>query len=72
MPEDDILLVQALGLLRMGTTGGLEVANPIYRQVIPRMLASTPLASLPHIPTTWLDSRGRLDPERLMEAFMAF
>ncbi len=72
VPEDDIRLVQDLGLLRMGTTGGLEVANPIYRQVIPRMLASTPLASLPHIPTTSLDSRERLDPERLMEAFMAF
>jgi hypothetical protein len=72
VPEDDVRFVQDLGLLRIAPTGGLEVANPIYRQIIPRMLASTPMASLPHIPTTWLDARGRLDTERLMEAFMAF
>jgi hypothetical protein len=71
VPEDDIRFVQDLGLLRIGATGGLEVANPIYKQVIPRMLASTPMASLPSIPTTWLDARGRLDTKRLMEAFLA-
>ncbi len=72
VPEDDLRFVQDLGLVRMAETGGLEVANPIYREIIPRVLASTAMASLPRLPTTWLRADGRLDSERLMEAFLAF
>ncbi len=31
VPEDDVRFVQDLGLARMTETGGLEVANPLYR-----------------------------------------
>ncbi|MDY7225485.1 hypothetical protein [Hyalangium rubrum] len=72
VPEDDLRFIQDLGLVRMAATGGLEVANPIYREIIPRVLANTAMASLPRLPATWLRADGRLDIERLMEAFMAF
>ena len=35
-----------IGLLRR-VNGSIAVANPIYREVLPRMLAFTPEASLP-------------------------
>jgi hypothetical protein len=72
VPEDDLRFVQDLGLVRMAPTGGLEVANPLYREVIPRVLANTAFASLPPQSVTWLRADGRLDTERLMEAFLAF
>jgi hypothetical protein len=72
VPEDDVRFIQDLGLVRASPAGGLEVANPLYREVIPRVLANTTFASLPRQPTTWLRADGRLDMERLMEAFLAF
>ena len=72
MPDDDLRFAQDIGLVRMTAEGGLEVANPIYREIIVRSLAATAQASLPQIPTTWLTSDGRLDEERLLETFLAF
>lgn len=72
VPPDDIQFVLDLGLCRMNPAGGLVIANPIYREVLPRVLAGTPIASLPHIQPTWLRPDGRLDVERLLEAFLAF
>ncbi|MCX6032613.1 MAG: ATP-binding protein [Chloroflexi bacterium] len=72
VPFDDIRFVQDLGLCRMDPAGGLVIANPIYREVIPRVLATTPQASLPHIQPTWLRPDGSLDPVKLLEAFLAF
>ncbi len=72
VPEDDLRFIQDLGLVRMAETGGLEIANPLYREIIPRVLANTAVASLPRLPATWLTADGRLDTERLMEAFLSF
>ena len=46
--EDDIQYLLDLGLCRMAPGQGLTIANPIYREVLPRALAFTPQASLPH------------------------
>lgn len=72
VPADDIQFVIDLGLCRQDPAGGLVIANPIYREVIPRVLAGTPIASLPHIAPTWLKPDGRLDAARLLQAFLAF
>lgn len=72
VPADDLRFVQDLGLVRLAPTGGLEVANPLYREVIPRVLANTAFASLPPQAVTWLRADGRLDTGRLMETFLAF
>ncbi len=72
IPADDIQFVQDLGLCRLSPEGGLVVANPIYREVLPRVLAGTPAATLPAIQPTWLTPEGGLDAGRLLEAFVAF
>jgi hypothetical protein len=38
VPDDDLRFAQDLGLVRMTDTGGLDVANPIYREIIVRSL----------------------------------
>ncbi|QSQ18871.1 ATP-binding protein [Pyxidicoccus parkwayensis] len=74
IPQDDLRFVQDLGLVRLGSTGGVEMANPLYREVILRVLSNTAFASLPPMQSAppWLRADGRLDMERLMEAFLAF
>jgi DNA polymerase III delta prime subunit len=72
VPDDDLRYVIDLGLVRYADEGGLEIANPIYREVIPRSLARVAYASLPATRPTWLTPEGRLDPERLLGAFLAF
>jgi len=71
-PEDDRQYLVDLGLLRREGAGGLVVANPIYREVLPRALASGPQDTLPQIAPTWLNADGSLNPERLLVAFLAF
>jgi hypothetical protein len=70
--EDDRQYLVDLGLLRRVGGGGLVVANPIYREVLPRMLASGPQDSLPQIAPTWLNPDGSLNPEQLLAAFLSF
>jgi hypothetical protein len=69
---DDRQYVIDLGLVRRDPEGGLVMANPIYREVIPRVLASGPQDSLPNIQPTWLHPDGSLDAEALLAAFLAF
>jgi len=72
VPEDDRQYLVDLGLLRREGQGGLVIANPIYREVLPRMLAGGPQDSLPHITPTWLNTDGSLNPGRLLDAFLRF
>jgi hypothetical protein len=72
MSPDDLRFVQDLGLVRPDPEGGLVVSNPIYREVLPHVLAATAIASLPRIVPTWLTSEGRLDAVRLLDAFLSF
>jgi len=72
VPADDRQYVIDLGLVRRSPDGGLVIANPIYREVLPRELAQGPQDSLPRIAPTWLDARGEIDAARLLDAFLAF
>ncbi|WP_437313391.1 ATP-binding protein [Sorangium sp. So ce385] len=72
VPEDDRRFAVDLGLLRRAAEGGLVIANPIYREIIVRQLASGVRDSLPRIPATWLTPDGRLDADRLLDAFLSF
>jgi hypothetical protein len=52
--------------------GELQIANPIYREVIPRALAWTQQISM-HQPTEWyVHCDGALDLPKLMTAWQAF
>ena len=72
IPDDDLQYVLDLGLCRLTDGGGLAIANPIYREVLPRVLVRVPQASLPSIAPSWLDSDGQLNPDQLLEAFLSF
>ncbi|WP_088242419.1 ATP-binding protein [Calothrix rhizosoleniae] len=72
IPNDDIQFVIDLGLCKMHPQGGLTIANPIYREVLPRVLTVTPMASLPVIAPTWLNPEGKLNKDALLAAFIKF
>jgi hypothetical protein len=69
--EDRQYLVD-LGLLRRDPAGGLVLANPIYQEILPRVLAQGPQDSLPLIAPSWLTTEGELDIDRLLQAFLDF
>ncbi len=72
LPIDDQEFVLDLGLVRRGQGGGLIIANPIYKEVIPRELTITAQNSLPQFQPTWLTPNGQLDAQKLLDAFLAF
>ena len=60
-----------LGLAK-SVNGSLELANAIYREVVPRALGSLVEASMGSIAPTWLRADGRLDEDRLLMSFLDF
>jgi hypothetical protein len=71
-PNDDRQYLIDLGLLRREESGGLIVSNPIYREILPRILAQGAQDNLPQISPSWLNVNGEIDLEALRSAFMAF
>jgi type II secretory pathway predicted ATPase ExeA len=71
-PADDRQYLIDLGLLRRDPEAGLAVANPIYREVIPRALVQGTQDSLPQISPTWLTKSGEIDTDILLQAFLTF
>ena len=69
--DDDIAFVKDLGLVRSGETG-LEIANPIYREVIPRALAWTTQDTIPVPRAPFIGADGRLLEDVLLKGFVAF
>ncbi len=69
--DDDLAYVAGLGLLRLDR-GGWVIANPIYREVIPRTLTFPTQTTLAH-PTQWyVTASGLLDVPKLMAAWQTF
>lgn len=72
LPPDDLRFVLDLGLVSKANGSGIVIANPIYREIIPTMLAYVTRASLPQIAPTWLNPDGSLNPDKLLAAFLSF
>jgi hypothetical protein len=72
IPSDDRQFLVDLGLVVRSPAGGLTPANPIYREVLPRVLASGPQDSLPMIQPHWLTPEGKLDSDKLLTSFLSF
>ncbi len=72
VPRDDREYVVDLGLCRRDAGQGLVIANPIYREILPRELAGAALASLSFVKPTWLNADGSLNADRLLESFLEF
>jgi hypothetical protein len=69
--NDDLQYVRDLGLLAPGP--GLRIANPIYNEVIVRVLSGTVEDRLPvPPPRSFVLPDGRLDLRRVIEEFTAF
>ena len=72
VPNDDVEFLLDLGLCCIDKTGNLAIANPIYREVLPRTLAFTTTITLGQITPTWLKADGELDASELLNAFLLF
>jgi len=68
--EDDLQYCRDLGLVAEGLP--VRMANPIYNEVVVRVLASAAEASILVEPRSFVLSDGRLDLERLLREFVAF
>ncbi|OHY32854.1 polyketide biosynthesis operon protein CyrO [Cylindrospermopsis raciborskii CS-508] len=71
-PEDDRRFLLDLGLVKRSPLGGLTIANPIYQEVIPRVLSQGSQDSLPQIQPTWLNTDNTLNSDKLLNAFLEF
>ena len=71
IPADDLAYVRDLGLVTR--TGPVAIANPIYREVIPRDLTyTTQEMSIHHDPAWYVDEAGALRSIKLLAAFQEF
>ena len=68
--EDDLQYVRDLGLV--ASDRPLRIANPIYREVIPRVLTYTTQELLYHDPAWYVDAAGNLLLADLLIAFQEF
>ena len=70
--SEDRQYVLDLGILKLSPAGGLEVANPIYKEVIPRELNSGIQQDLREDPLWYVSLEGRLDIEKVITNFISF
>ncbi len=70
MLEDDMQYVVDLGLVRRKPH--LTISNPIYREIIPRMLTETTQDVMPFESQWYILPTGQLDMEKLLTAFQEF
>jgi hypothetical protein len=68
--QDDFDYVRDLGLIC--GEGPVTIANPIYREVIVRVLAGAAELRVAAEPKSFLAAHGRLDFDRLLDEFSAF
>jgi hypothetical protein len=70
VPEDDLQYVEDLGLVRRKPS--VAIANPIYREIIPRALTSVTQDMLAQETAWYVRTDGRLDLPKLLVAFQQF
>ncbi|HBL30785.1 MAG TPA: polyketide biosynthesis operon protein CyrO [Acidobacteria bacterium] len=68
--DDDIQFVEDLGLV--ARSAGLEIANPIYREIIPRALTNVVQRSLPLPQVAFVAPDGKLRRDVLLDEFRTF
>lgn len=69
--DDDFAYVLGLGLIR-SRAGRIEIANPIYREVIPRALTYVQQVQVAEEPAWYVRPDGSLDLAKLMTDWQAF
>ncbi len=71
-PEDDRRFVLDLGLVRKVNGGHLQIANPIYQEIIPRALAGSAQDSIVKETKWYVLPDARLDSDKLLTEFQQF
>jgi hypothetical protein len=69
--KDDKQYLIDLGLICNGKTG-LEIANPIYREVIPRELTDYRQSMLGQDPAWYVQKDGKLDINKVLDRYIEF
>jgi hypothetical protein len=69
--DDDFAYVLGLGLVR-ARAGHFEIANPIYREVIPRALTYVQQMQIWNPPADYVRADGSLDLPKIMRDWQAF
>ncbi|MFT3764848.1 MAG: endonuclease NucS [Minicystis sp.] len=69
--DDDFAYVLGLGLIR-ARAGRFEIANPIYREVVPRALTYVQQMQIANATPDYVRPDGSLDMPKLMAAFQTF
>ncbi len=69
--NDDLIFVEDLGLITPGG-GTLEIANPIYREIIPRALTAANERFIALRRAAYIAEDGRLLWNELLDGFMAY
>ncbi len=70
-PWEDKQYLLDLGLIRQGTHGD-EIANPIYREIIPRELTAVRQDRLGQDPTWYVTETGKLDIHQVIDRYIEF
>ena len=68
--DDDLSYVRDLGLIRQSAP--LAIANPIYKEVIVRVLGARAKDSVTAEPHSFLRPDGKLDFQKILEEFASF
>jgi hypothetical protein len=69
--DDDFAYLVGLGIVTT-RRGVAEIANPIYREVIPRTLTYLSQMSIAHEPSWYMTPTGGIDMGKLMKGFQVF
>ncbi len=70
LPTDDVQYLRDLGLI--ATDAPARIANPIYAEVVPRVLTLTTEDVLVQEPAWYVEEQGSLDVPKLLAAFQDF
>jgi hypothetical protein len=70
IPEDDVQYVADLGIVT--TEGHIDIANPVYREIIPRELTYSTQLTISHQTQWYIKPDGRLNLNKLLSAFQEF
>ena len=68
--DDDVAYVRDLGLIAPGNP--VRIANPIYREIIVRVMAASVEGNVQADPKSFVDPDGRLSLKRILTEFAAF
>ncbi|MCP4600032.1 MAG: ATP-binding protein [Proteobacteria bacterium] len=69
--NDDLQYAEDLGIISRAT-GAVQIANPIYQEIIPRTLTHVTQSGIPDEPSWYVSDDGTLNLRKLIKGFLRF